>query len=90
MDVLSYMQRKQDSRLFLFGRYEYYDSYVPAKGLSDYGWAGKHRVAAGINYYAWKGIVIKAEFSERFFASKYGYNNEPSLNLGITYTGFFK
>lgn len=90
VDVLSYMQGKQDSRLFLFGRYEYYDSYVPAKGLSDYGWAGKHRVAAGINYYAWKGIVIKAEFSERFFASKYGYNNEPSLNLGITYTGFFK
>ena len=34
-----------------------------------------------------KEIVIKAEYSKRFLKSL--YNNEPSLNIGVAYEGFF-
>ena len=32
-------------------------------------------------------IVIKAEYSKRFLKSQ--YNDEPSISLGVTYTGDF-
>ena len=90
-------------KLYLFGRYEYYDSMKEGNQKSAYGWCGKHRMAAGINYSPIKDIIIKAEFSERFF-SKSGlqytssdgksypleYNNEPSISIGVTYCGWFK
>ena len=89
LDILSFVRDNKDMKLYAFGRYEYYDSFVPCSGVADYGWAAKHRMAVGVNYVAWKGIILKAEFSERFFAKADGYNNEPSFNIGITYTGFF-
>ena len=46
------------------------------------------RIAAGINYKPIKEIVVKAEYSHRFLDSQ--YNNEPSVNIGIAYEGFFK
>ena len=76
-----------DSRLYLFGRYEYYDAFVPTANLPSYTWTERHRIALGVNYYPLKQIVIKAEFSERFLHSR--YNNEPSVNIGIAYSGFF-
>ena len=56
-------------------------------GILDYQWCGKHRMAAGINYYPMRDIVIKAEYSKRFYNSQ--YNNEPSISLGVAYAGFF-
>jgi hypothetical protein len=44
-------------------------------------------MAFGLNYYPIKNIVVKADYSYRFLKS--GYNNEPSLNIGIAYEGFF-
>ena len=80
--------RDTEHKLYLFGRYEYYDSMAKvADGIMDYEWCGKHRMAVGLNYYPMKEIVIKAEYSKRFFKSK--YNNEPSFSLGIAYAGFF-
>ena len=32
-------------------------------------------------------LVIKAEYSKRFLKSQ--YNDEPSISLGVTYTGDF-
>jgi len=32
-------------------------------------------------------VVLKANFAERLFLGK--YNNEPSINIGIAYQGFF-
>ena len=80
------MSRK-DSKLYLFGRYEYYDSYIPAAGEQEYGYTGKHRIALGLNYLPIPQIAIKAEYSHRFLQSQ--YNNEPSISLGIVYMGFF-
>lgn len=76
-----------DSKLYLFGRYEYYDAYVPTADAPTYTWTERHRIAAGINYYPLKQIVIKAEFSERFMHKE--YNNEPSVSIGVAYAGFF-
>jgi hypothetical protein len=75
--------------MYIFGRYEYYDSMQKvASGLLDYTWCGRHRMAAGVNFYPIKDIVIKAEYSKRFFKKE--YNNEPSISMGIAYSGFFK
>lgn len=59
-----------------------------ANGLLDYTWCGKHRIALGLNYYPMKDIVLKAEYSKRFFKKE--YNNEPSVSVGIAYSGFFR
>ena len=79
---------KAHQNLYLFGRYEYYDAYYPASsGAPSYLWTERHRVAAGINYFPLKQIVIKAEWSERFLHS--AYNNEPTISLGVCYAGYF-
>lgn len=74
-------------KLFLFGRFEYYDSYVPASGQQDYEYTDKKRMAVGLNFHPVPQIVVKAEYSHRFLKSQ--YNNEPSINVGIAYQGFF-
>ena len=75
-------------QLYLFGRYDHYDSFVPAEGLTDVEWAERQCVSAGINYCPIPEIAIKAEGGMRMLASQ--YNNEPFVAVGITWTGFFK
>lgn len=83
----SHQANKRDSKLYVFGRYEYYDAYIPTASAPTYTWTERHRIAAGINYYPLKQVVIKAEFSERFLHKE--YNNEPSVSLGVAYCGYF-
>lgn len=79
--------REDNQKLYLFGRYEYYNSYIPAKDQAKYEYTGKNRMAFGVNYYPIPQIAVKAEYSKRFFKSQ--YNNEPSISLGVAYQGFF-
>lgn len=79
--------REDNQKLYLFGRYEYYNSYIPAKEQAKYEYTGKNRMAFGVNYYPIPQIAVKAEYSKRFFKSQ--YNNEPSVSLGVAYQGFF-
>ncbi len=79
--------RQQAQKCYVFGRYEYYDSYIPTTEQQDYQFTKKNRIALGLNYYPVPQIAVKAEFSERFLKSQ--YNNEPSVNVGIAYEGFF-
>ena len=79
---------KADEKLFVFGRYEFYDPYIPAADQQDYTFTDVHRIAAGINWLPIPQIAVKAEFSERFRSER--YNNEPSVSIGIAYMGFFK
>ena len=44
-------------------------------------------MAFGVKYYPIPEIAIKAEDSNRMLKSM--YNNEPSINIGVTYEGFF-
>jgi hypothetical protein len=88
-DIFSQIQsmRQQGERLYLFGRYEAYNPYASdTKGVS-YDYTAVKRMAVGLNYHPIKQIVIKAEYSQRFLKSK--YNNEPSVNIGVAYEGFF-
>jgi hypothetical protein len=77
-----------DSQFYLFARYEYYDSYIPAKDQQDYPYTDRQRIAAGFNWFPIPEIAIKGEYSQRFL--KEPYNNEPSISLGVTYMAFFK
>jgi len=88
IDIFSYIEKLKDKKFFVFGRYEAYDSYIPAEDVQDYKWSDRQRFAIGINYRPINQIIVKAEFSQRLFYSQ--YNNEPSINIGITYSGFFK
>lgn len=85
VNTLAWSQTKQ--KLYLFGRYDQYDSYVPASGLTDIGWCSRTVVSGGLNYYPIPEVAIKAEGGIRLLDSQ--YNNEPFFALGITWTGFF-
>ena len=87
-DFFSLFPRLKDQKFYVFGRYEYYDSYIPEEGTTPNDWTNKHRIAAGINYFPIPEIVIKAEYSHRFL--KTPYNPEPSISIGVAFSGMFK
>lgn len=79
----------QSQSLYLFGRYEYYDSMYKTEGtIQDAAWCGRQHVAVGLNYRPIIDIVIKAEYSIRLLDK--AFNNEPSFSIGIAYSGLFK
>lgn len=88
-DVFSQVEsmHSKEQKLYVFGHYEYYNSYMPAKQQPPYEYTKKIRMAFGFNYYPMPQIAVKAEYSKRFLRSL--YNNEPSVSLGIAYEGFF-
>lgn len=84
---LSSETRAKDTPLYLFGRYDYYDSmYKMEKDLDDK-WCGRQRVAVGLNYFPIPEIVVKGEYSIGLLDKK--YNNEPAISIGIAYSGWF-
>ena len=82
-----YSKKDPEQKLYLFGRYEYYNSYIPAANQNAAPWTGRHRIAFGLNYVPLPYIAVKAEYSHRFLKSD--YNNEPSISFGIVYMAFF-
>lgn len=87
-DIFRPMKSISDQKLYVFGRYDYYDSYIPsALTLTDYQWTDRHVMAFGLNYYPTDQIVIKAEYAKRFLKAQ--YNDEPSFSIGVAYSGFF-
>ena len=88
VDLLSFAQWRRDhGKLYLFARYDQYDSYVPAEGLADIGWCSRQIVSGGVNYCPLPQVALKAEGGVRLLGEQ--YNNEPFFALGITWTGFF-
>ena len=80
--------REREQRFYIFGRYDYYDSmYKTVKNMTDEKMWQRQKVTAGINYYPIPQIVIKGEYSYRILSSQ--YNNEPTVSLGICYSGLF-
>lgn len=76
--------RRSGQKLYVFGHYEYYDSYINSMANQ---YTKKNIVAAGVNYYPVPQIAVKAEYNHRFFKSQ--YNDEPAINIGVAYEGFF-
>ena len=79
--------RADHQKLYVFGRYEDYNPYASNTKNTAYDYTSVKRIAVGVNYYPLKEIAVKAEFSNRFLKSQ--FNNEPSINIGIAYEGFF-
>ena len=78
---------QKNHRLYLFSRFEAYNPYgSDTKGVS-YDYTDVKRMAVGFNYHPIRQIVIKGEYSKRFLKSL--YNDEPSVNIGVAYEGFF-
>ena len=88
-DVFSQISslRRDDKKLYIFGRYEQYNPYASNTKNTAYDYTEVKRMAFGVNYYPIPEIAIKAEYSNRMLKS--AYNNEPSINIGVTYEGFF-
>ena len=77
-----------DNQLFIFGRYDYYDSMLKTQGsVVDNECWGRQKVSFGLNYKPLRDIVIKAEYSHRILESQ--YNNEDTFSVSIAYAGFF-
>ena len=79
--------RQRSQRMFLFGRFEIYNPYASNTNGVSYDYTAVKRMAVGFNYHPIRQIVIKGEYSKRFLKSI--YNDEPSVNIGIAYEGFF-
>ena len=80
--------REREQRFYIFGRYDYYDSmYKTVKNMTDEKMWQRQKVTAGVNYYPIPQIAIKGEYSYRILSSQ--YNNEPTVSLGICYSGLF-
>lgn len=103
-DVFSQIHKlkQKDGKLFLFGRFEHYNTMASGTYKSMYKYTKRYRMAFGVNYSPIKQITIKGEYSYRFFEKpnnnglapdsplyKQPYNNEPSISLGVTYCGWF-
>ena len=90
-DIFSQIEslRAKNQKLYLFGRYEFYDSMYKTEGsVIDNPCWGRKKVTVGVNYKPIKDITIKGEYSNRLFKSQ--FNNEPTVSLGVTYYGLFK
>ncbi|MDE6718206.1 MAG: hypothetical protein K2J70_08460 [Muribaculaceae bacterium] len=75
-----------DQRLYLFGRYDYWEPADPDDSFLGYGWGERQRVAAGLNYFPIDRVVVKAQYSHTFTA---GGGGIPMVSVGIAYSGQF-
>ena len=68
--------------------WDYYDSmYKVEKGLRDLKWTERNTISVGVNYFPIRDIVVKGEYSIGLL--KKPFNNEPSVSIGIAYSGWF-
>lgn len=79
--------RADNQKLYAFGRFDYYNPYVRDKKQSAYPYEEKKVMSLGLNYYPIRQIAVKFDYTKRFL--KTPYNNEPAINFGIAYEGFF-
>lgn len=94
--------KKSNDKLYVFGRFEHYNTMSAGTYKSMYTYTKKYRCAFGLNYSPIKDITLKGEYSYRFFEKPNNngltsdsplyvqpYNNEPSISLSVTYHGWF-
>ena len=53
----------------------------------SYDFTKRQNLTFGVNYYPLPQIAIKGEYTKRIFKSQ--FNNEPAINIGVAYEGFF-
>lgn len=90
--ALSEKLTSERQKLYLFGRFDYYDSMYKMEVGTPLKWCSRKRVAAGINYYPIPQVVLKGEYSIGLLGSNVSgtkYNNEPAISIGVAYSGWF-
>ncbi len=90
-NVFGFSQKltKKHQVLYLFGRFDYYDSMLTTeKGVPDYKYLERMCIAFGLNYSPIKQIVIKAEYQMRNLVDSQ-YNDENTFSIGVTWAGIF-
>ena len=85
VNTLAWSPTKQ--KLYVFGRCDSYDSYIPAGSMVDIPWCARTVVSGGLNWCPIPEVAVKAEGGVRLLGSQ--YNNEPFVAVGVTWTGFF-
>ena len=87
-DILRLFPGRREANLYVFGRWEYYNSYIPGEGdATGFDYTAKNRIAVGLNWFPIPQIAVKCEYSHRFLSSD--YNDEPSVSLGVAYMAYF-
>jgi hypothetical protein len=80
--------KNKGERLYVYGHYGFYDSmYKTDNRITPKSWSSKQIISGGINYFPLNDIVVKAEYTFRQFKAQ--YNDEPTISLGIAYSGLF-
>ncbi len=79
---------KRGQKFYLFGRYDYYDSMAKMQNSAPLDWCGRHKISAGINWMPIPQIIVKGDYTCSFLSKQ--YNNEPAINLGVAFVGWFK
>ena len=102
-DVFSQIGKlKNLQQLYLFGRYEHYNTMAAGTYKSQYKQCAPYRATVGFNYHPIKQIVVKGEYAYRYFKkpNNHGlhadsplyvqpFNNEPSVSVSVAYQGWF-
>lgn len=78
---------RQKQKLYVFGRYEDYNTYATGNKKVAYTYDHVKRMSFGINYKPIPQIIVKAEWAKRYLDS--AYNDEPSISLGVMFVGWF-
>lgn len=78
---------RQKQKLYVFGRYEDYNTYATGDKKVAYTYDHVKRMSFGINYKPIPQIIVKAEWAKRYLDS--AYNDEPSISLGVMFVGWF-
>lgn len=78
---------RQKQKLYVFGRYEDYNTYATGNKKVAYTYDHVKRMSFGINYKPIPQIIVKAEWAKRYLDS--AYNDEPSISLGVMFVGRF-
>ncbi len=87
--ALSAKMRQEGQQLYLFGRYDSYDSMYKTEGaIVDNPCWSRQVYTVGLNYKPLAEITVKAEYAYRQLKSQ--FNDEPTLSLGVTYAGWWK
>lgn len=78
---------RQKQKLYVFGRYEDYNTYASGNKKVAYTYDRVKRMSFGINYKPIPQIIVKAEWAKRYLDP--AYNDEPSISLGVMFVGWF-
>lgn len=89
-DIFSVIPKMYDKgqKFYLFARYDYFDSMAKMESGTSLQWCKRNKISAGINWMPIPQIIVKGDYSYGILDKK--YNNEPSVNIGIAYVGWFK